>query len=231
MEDELIRLIGRRFISRRGVKAVQESSGAWHPVWDDWRRSDFRAHLEGRTTFGHYLVDGSSTKLFAYDIDLDKEYREPWALGEDKRLIEHLRTQLRTVAFGLAYRAHRLLEVPCSVAYSGSKGLHVYGFLGRTDATGAKEAAIMVLGDNWTAIRGRVFFKNDLFPELTIEVFPKQGTVDEDGLGNLMRLPLGRNRKGTEGFFLHPTKSWHADDPVTALTLGSTRFAQEPAAL
>lgn len=91
MSEELALLLGKRFIERRDVKAVQHPNGAWNPVVAHmghgqgkpctdaciprkWTMADLRAHVAGEMTYGHYLVDtDNNCKLFAFDIDLKPE--------------------------------------------------------------------------------------------------------------------------------------------------------------
>lgn len=130
------------------------------------------------------------------------------------------------------------LEIPCAVAYSGSKGIHVYGFTGTLPASEVREAAMLVLDmiDEFEPMRGKNFFqhKNDDpihgFKNFSVEVFPKQGSLDGKTLGNLMRLPLGTNWKNPKDptFFVDMTSPLaelrpHAD-PI-ALLEGGNPFA------
>jgi len=122
------------------------------------------------------------------------------------------------------------LEIPCAAAYSGAKGVHVYGFTGLISADDAREGAQIVLDSlgEFEAVRGEHFFKhtdtNPLFglTNLTIEVFPKQRSLDGKDLGNLMRLPLGRNMKSTDPTFFIDMTTAAADmrpvDPLWAMT-------------
>lgn len=139
--------------------------------------------------------------------------------------------------------AHQLLKgiealgVPGAVAYTGAKGLHVYGFTGLINASDAREGAEIVLdtlssfAGGVAPIRGKSFFKFknddpiDGFPNLSIEVFPKQTSLDGKDLGNLMRLPLGRNRKTADPTFFvdmsDALTSLNPVDPMHALTTDS----------
>lgn len=110
--------------------------------------------------------------------------------------------QMRTCAMLLATSIRELLEIPVAVAYSGHKGLHVYGFTGLVSATEAREAASIILDHaGFELVRGRNFYKKKAegdpnilsLPQLSIEAFPKQTSLENKGFGNLMRLPLGRN--------------------------------------
>lgn len=143
--------------------------------------------------------------------------------------------------YQMKYLAHILaskvveLDIPCAVAYSGSKGVHVYGLTGSLPAQEVREAAMLVLDmvDEFTPMRGKNFFqhKNDDpihgFKNFSIEVFPKQDNLDGKSLGNLMRLPLGTNWKNPKDptFFVDMTTPLadfkpHAD-PVKLLEGGN----------
>jgi hypothetical protein len=110
--------------------------------------------------------------------------------------------QLRSCANRLARTVEDLLGVPTCVAYSGHKGLHVYSFTGLISAAEAREAAKIVLDHlgEFQVARGNNFYKGiprldlniDPWPQLSIEIFPKQDAAP-GGYGNLMRLPLGRH--------------------------------------
>ncbi len=253
---ELGKLLAGNYVQRRDTKARQYSKG-YAPVTvskDDTTRipfglSDFVEHVQGVNTFGHYLVDeDNKCRMFAFDIDLAKTAkflnretdaeeiinpREVW-LGETSNVKHDLAMQLKAMANGLAIRTHRLLECKVTVHYSGSKGMHVIGCL--DPGTPAAEARLMAVGvlesfdDVFEVLRGKNFWHvtNDMYCALEIEVFPKQDEVRSgDGLGNLLRLPLGKNLKtGHDSFFLDLTCPWtviQADDPIKALTLGSVR--------
>lgn len=120
-----------------------------------------------------------------------------------------VKMQLRVIAEKLSSTIKQEFDLPVACAYSGSKGLHVYGFTGSVPAHEAREAAELVLNliGEFQAHRGASFFKTidqtplRGFPNLSIEVFPKQVTLDGKDLGNLMRLPLGRNMKTKDPTF------------------------------
>lgn len=234
-------LIASKFIARKEVKAVQRvvnDSCIYTPHVDSdkqyikWSRADLLAHLSGERSFGHYLLNTSDQcKLFSFDIDLEKEGTWPsnWETDPDNPVIEAinprdawrdrrhparkwLKIQLKSAAFLLASHVYQELEIPVAVYYSGSKGLHVYGFTGLIPAHDAREGARIALESTgaWIPKRGDSFFMSkdqDPFtghPCLSVEVYPKQDTLGSSGLGNLMRLPLGRNLKNPKDptFFL-----------------------------
>ena len=220
--------------------------------------TDLAAHLEGTRTYGHYMLDSDSkVKLFAFDIDLEKntppahkgekfvgswvtedeeivlfDAREAW-LNRRHPARTFLKTQLMLTAQALASIVVDDLQLPCAVAYSGGKGVHVYAFTGLISAKDAREGADIVLetlGD-FEPTRGDNFFRakdqrlENGMRNLTIEVFPKQDSLDGKDLGNLMRMPLGRNLKNPKDptFFIDVTKPSDQMVPIdAALALTAT---------
>lgn len=271
MSKEVAKLIAAKFIARPDIKAVQRSSGEYNPVDSPFTMPDLLAHIEGQYTYGHYFLNKESKcKLFAFDIDLDKQDRDtagnitrspmvPLECDSDKvfgnfapgnprelwldrsKTIQraYFKLLLRSLGQRLASAVHRSLEIPTAVAYTGSKGVHVYGFTGLMDAKDVRDGAQIILDDLdcFEPLRGNHFFKHkdvsaggelryDLsFDGLTVEIFPKQVTLDGKTHGNLMRLPLGRNTKNPKDptFFMdlrgnHSDEVFMRRDPVEALT-------------
>ena len=238
-------LLAKHFIARPDVKAIQHANGIYTPQRERITRSDLTRHLEGQQTIGHYLLDTDSTcKLFCFDIDVDKigEYvdtagdRQPMnpreaILDPGHPAFRWLRHQTRCMAEGLSMATERLLGVKTVILWTGGKGAHVYGLTGRVPAAEARGAARWLLDDYgvFEAVRGDCFFKHTMrndpehgYPHLTIEVFPKQNNLEGKDLGNLLRVPLGINRKsGKESFFLDtraPLGDITAMEPEAALT-------------
>lgn len=214
-----------------------------------WTMSDLQAHLAKERTFGHYMIGpDDQCKLFAFDIDLEKntpprsghpgftgtyvnerdevvEYdaREAW-LDRQHPSREQTKISLMLTAYSLASVIAEELEIPTAVAYSGGKGVHVYGFTGLIPAADAREGAKIVLetvGD-FEPTRGDNFFRTvdqsvrNHLRNLTIEVFPKQDSLEGKDLGNLMRLPLGRNLKNPKDptFFIDLDKGLDKMTPM-----------------
>lgn len=217
MDDQLLGAFGKRFIERRDVFAEQHSNGSYTPVRRPIKLSDLHDHVEGRKSYGHYLVSTEGRcRLFAFDIDFVKGIRNPekpaeWLplrWGDDEfypreaffdplsPVRDTLICQANALAEALARRTHRLLEIDVAVAYSGRKGLHVYGFTGSEPADDVREAGERVLKSFglFEPTRGKNFWHHaDGYEAFEIEVFPKQTEVGKDGFGNLMRLPLGKH--------------------------------------
>lgn len=219
-----------------------------------WTMGSLREHLSGAQTYGHYLLDTDSyCKLFAFDIDIEKnspesaqnkfvgtwldtegqvqffDAREAWA---DRRhpARPQLKISLMLAAKALQSAIEEDWGIPTAVAYSGGKGVHVYGFTGLAPAADVRETALSIMRDSgeWEPTRGDNFwrqtdqtFGNGL-RNLTIEVFPKQDSLDGKDLGNLMRMPLGRNLKNPKDptFFIdmnQPSDVMMSLDPLVAL--------------
>lgn len=246
-QREIAAQIGKLFVHRRDVKAVQHRiTGAYARSYSKITMSDVTSHIRGESSIGHYLVgtDGL-VKLFAFDIDLIKTNKvrpvgywpEDPANEAEPRIQEFIprdawadrahpsrgwtKFQMMLLATKLASVVRGDWNLRCLVAYSGSKGVHVYAFLPEpTPASEAREAGQMIMesigwvpkragnnpaggvADSYNPQAGpRNFWVcPDLdpvvgFPNFEIEVYPKQDEVRAGGFGNLMRLPLGRNYK------------------------------------
>jgi hypothetical protein len=264
-EDELAvaKLVGKRFIARKDVMAIQGATGAYRPTLcncsypqkcelhkpEPFTVEAIIDHLRGRRTYGHYMSDPATqkTKLCAFDLDVVKEptvikgqlCESPRDAIADPRHPLHyeIMKQLKFLADGLAVRLERFSRtadtpVTTAIAFSGSKGVHVYGWF---------EAPILVKYARYlaqqtldgyqcfTLKKGKNTWQHmEHYEAVEIEVFPKQDHINVDGFGNLMRLPLGQNRKtGGRGFFMKVTPHDSNDftfmpvDPIEVLRSGS----------
>lgn len=144
----------------------------------------------------------------------DVNPRELWMTRHQQARVWY-KYQMKALAHMLASKV-REIGLPCAVAYSGAKGVHVYGFTGLMPAEEVREAAMLALDmtDEFIPSQGKNFFvhKSDDpvhgFRNFEIEVFPKQTSLGgKDGYGNLMRLPMGKNWKNPKDptFFLDMT--------------------------
>lgn len=260
LASALAKLLASKFIARPDIKAVQHADGSYSPTRNaGWKASDIEAHLAGTSTYGHYLLNTDDTvKLFCFDVDLRQdgyvpqdEYvaeepvnmmigcdpRELWRDRSNSRR-GYLKYCMRLVGHSLAERIHSELEIPVAVAYSGSKGIHVYGLTGRVPASDAREGARIVLDSigRFELERGDSLYKlapypdgtmlaEDPFINFSIEVYPKQDSLAGKDLGNLLRLPLGRNTKSKDPTFFmdmtSPLSEMRPIDPEWALTTDS----------
>lgn len=167
------------------------------------------------------------------DPDPHPDCRDMWLDRSETVARGWWKMQMKMLASKFAMIITKELEIPCAAAYSGSKGVHVYGFLGDSTAQSAHEAAILAIDlvDEFEPLRGKVFFKHKNqdpisgYPSFSVEIFPKQATLKKKDLGNLLRLPLGRNLKSTDPtFFLDLTTPMGVfnphPDPVRLLETG-----------
>lgn len=252
---ELVNLLAKTFIARPDVKARQYSGGYVPDELKDgtrlpWDRASLEAHLAGTQTYGHYMLStDDNVKLFAFDVDLEKSghyFNGDLPEEADENLgweeVPDLRGAWMDRAFPgrsfLKYQMHEIahklgrviedeLEIPWAAAYTGGKGIHVYGFTGLVPASDARDGGVIALEAFGAALtRGQNFFKHPNFPNFSIELFPKQTSLDGKDLGNLMRMPLGKNLKNPADptFFLDMTAAMGTLaplDPVYALTTPS----------
>ncbi|MFD8340531.1 hypothetical protein ACFV42_49340 [Streptomyces solisilvae] len=263
-EWQVAGLLGKLFVQRRDAKAEQNKiNGAFHRCTvsrrDDRdvpiKMPDVISHIRGERSFGHYLLDSENMcRVFALDIDLRKTVQKyPYidANGET-HLYEYIpreawqdrshpsRTWTKLCLRVLAEHFARIImgdfELPCLVSYSGSKGLHVYGFFDKpVPAADAREGAIMVLEQSelFRPMRGKSFYAAinqdpiEGYPQLDVEAYPKQEKKNSDGYGNLMRLPLGRNFKAAHpkeiSFFVDLSAPGEALQPIDPLLALQTR--------
>lgn len=251
MSDTLANLFASKFIARTDVKALAHPGGWYSPVEEPWTRADLNAHLAGEKVYGHYLLNASDQcKFFAFDIDLEKnkpnefqgyypdddlnirEFNPRYDWRDRSHPSQKWQTyQLKMMASMLMKAIWEECEIPCATAYSGAKGVHVYGFTGLMPAEdvryAAQEIVIPAIG-HLKPSRGDNFYKWDDsdpitgYPNLSIELFPKQDSLEGKKLGNLLRLPLGRNIKSQDKTFFidlrSPMSVMKPADPVWALT-------------
>lgn len=142
---------------------------------------------------------------------------------------------LRTSAEYLANAMETELGVPTLIAYSGHKGVHVYGLTTGVHVSDAKAGAELAMlasgrffGAEFEPLRGKNFWQlvggAPWAQSFAVETFPKQDTMEGKKLGNLMRLPLGVNHKSPTDptFFVDRTTSYlnltPHPDPAALLT-------------
>lgn len=155
-------------------------------------------------------------------------WKSPGIFEVQRKFLTH---QMRRIANKLVNAILDEFEIPVTVTYSGNKGMHVYGLTGLIDANEAREGALIILESLscFEPVKGNNFFKHkqgtgdpiEDFPQISIEIFPKQSSLENKKLGNLLRLPTGVNRKGGESFFVDmrcAVTQLEYRDPIEALT-------------
>lgn len=246
---ELATLILERLVERRDVYAVQRANGSYNPVEGELSADLVDRHLLGELTIGHYLVcPPDRCRVLAFDIDLttsghwtsyDEEdgasyecnprevFRDEAHRGRDSLVVN-----LRSAASAIAGHTKRLLRAPVVVTASGSKGLHVYAMTGTQRAADLRQAGITILRSfrqpDGSAVfepdRGASVFRSVRNPNYVVELFPKQSSLKDDAFGNLMRLPLGVNRRSNQNGFVVDQRAGldvlHPSDPIRAFAEG-----------
>lgn len=185
------------FSGREGVYARQwvSSTGnsGYTPVHEPFTMQVAKNHILGNYTVGIYQLRLDNTVNFiAFDVDIAKS---AIARGITDQKIWQRQVQ----------SAHRLacqlldiaasFDLPFYLEDSGFKGRHLWLFLERPiPAKAAKRFA-----------EGLASHLSPPPPGVHLEIFPKQSYVSGEGLGNLIKLPLGIHRKtGRRGLFVHP---------------------------
>lgn len=192
--DENILLFLSMFKGRKTVHAVQTKMGktwGYIPEHREMTAEDVRSHISGHKTLGIYVTDiDNVSNLMVLDLDIRKAYMKSFAQNPEERarLTELLRNNCKKMvdlcgASGL---------IPL-VETSGNKGLHFWFFSSEPIAC-----------KYWRALGGWLINRLKSVPEeLSWEVFPKQDKVSADGLGNLVKLPLGTHQKtGRQSLFI-----------------------------
>jgi hypothetical protein len=194
-EEKRLDLYLRLFQGREDCFARQwadkkEGKQGYVPVRRPMTREDVLDHLHMRRTYGIYLLQQSSlVSLGVVDVDLVKALRTgkiaSAVRSQVKRERDYLFSRLPEVSqkFGL----YPLAE------FSGGKGYHFWFFF--ETPVRAKEVREVLT----RLVAG---FKGDL-SHFHLEVFPKQDSISGNGLGNLVKLPLGAHRvTGKRSYFL-----------------------------
>ena len=200
-----------------------------------WERDHLSAHLAGNRTYGHYILDADDLcRVITFDIDLvdgigtfcvnnvedenDNAVnivnpREVWQRRESLEARNWFKYQMKMLATRFC-GAFIEMGLPTAAAYSGSKGVHVYGFVDPMKAQDAHEGALLALDmiDEFEPFKGKHMFIHrnpdpwQGYRNFTVEIYPKQESLQGKTLGNLLRLPLGRNLKSDDPtFFLDLT--------------------------
>lgn len=175
--------------ARQWVDKAEGKQG-YVPVRRPMERQDIEDHLNGRKTYGIYLVRYDGTvKLAVMDADLKQEFRGRRLKADERYLIRREGSYLYSRIGELS----KDVGLEPTAEFSGGKGLHFWFFLETPVPPGKVKRAL-------EEIRSTLI--NDL-KAFNLELFPKQEQLSGKGLGNLVKLPLGVHRlTGKRSYFI-----------------------------
>lgn len=192
--DENIYEFMNLFKGRTGVFAVQTKMGknwGYIPERREITPDDIRMHISGSKTLGIYVTEVNNTSsLMVLDLDIRKPFMKKYVQDPEERI--RLNELVKT-------NGKRIVDLCIESGFSplvessGNKGLHIWLF---------SEEPIACR--YWRSVGAWLLNKLGAVPEeLSWEMFPKQDFVPEDGLGNLVKLPLGTHQKtGRQSLFV-----------------------------
>ncbi len=180
------------FSGREGIHAAQwiDSTGrtGYFPVKGEITAELIKEHLKGNITIGVYVSRIDNTVNFlAFDIDLKKDsaYKQE---SSAKSSYEG------TLEVASRVKEHcKSLEISAYIERTGGRGHHCWIFFSEP------------LKASLVRDFGKLILKNigELPKNVDIEIFPKQDDVSREGLGSLIKLPLGIDKKtGKRSFFV-----------------------------
>ncbi len=183
---------GREAVYARQWVSPTGNSG-YTPVHEPFTIQVAKNHILGHYTVGIYQLRLDNTGNFiAFDVDVAKS---AIARGiTDQKIWQRQVQSAHKLACQLLDIASTF-ELFLYLEDSGFKGRHLWLFLERPiPAKAAKRFA-----------EGLISHLSQVPPGVHLEIFPKQSYVSAEGLGNLIKLPLGIHRKtGRRGLFIHP---------------------------
>ena len=178
-----VQLFLRLFSGREGVFARQWVNSAgrngYTPVSEPLAEEHVEAHLAGEETLGLYMMRSDNTvKLGVIDIDITKAAMRE--IGADQEVLAGWDRIVGQDVNGLV-EVFRDMDIPVYMETSGWKGRHCWLFF----------------AEPLRADHVRNFLKEvckaagEPPAGLHREIFPKQDRVSKEGLGCLIKLPLG----------------------------------------
>lgn len=185
-EDEDIALFLRLFRGREEAFARQwadrqEEKQGYVPVQRHLLAEDIREHLQGKKTYGIYLLTNDN-KVWTGVIDVD--------LAARLRNANEAKKENGAIKREAVYLYKRIKELSaqagltCVCEISGGKGYHFWFPASAPVPAGIMKNALQVIIRNLAA-DVKCF---------NLEVFPKQESLSGKGYGNLVKLPLGIHR-------------------------------------
>ncbi len=192
------------FRGRSGVYARQwmdpEGKVGYSPVYEPLTEKVLERHLLGEITAGVYPVRADNTVMFmAVDVDINKKLLSK--ISEKNEITEILQDKVKEDVKKLA-GMFEYLFLPAYVESSGYKGCHLWIFF-------AEPVPAHIVRKFAQAVVKR---SGPPSPELHWEIFPKQDSLEEGQLGNLIKLPLGIHKKtGKRSLFMDSEGKVYAD--------------------
>ncbi|MGA1845994.1 CRISPR-associated primase-polymerase type A1 [Deferribacter abyssi] len=193
-DDITINLLYNLFNGREGVYARQwknqKGDCGYIPVYEPLSEKVIKNHLQGNISVGIYQLRIDSTVTWmVFDVDVAK-YALKNVLTDEKKWAEMQ---------SLLNKQARLVQEECNkfniytyLEDSGYKGRHCWIFFDKPVPSRIAKKFGDLLVENIDRVS----------PDIVVEVFPKQNFVRKDGLGNLVKMPLGIHLKsGKRSFF------------------------------
>ncbi|MBM9536309.1 CRISPR-associated primase-polymerase type A1 [Desulfobulbus alkaliphilus] len=170
----------------------EEGKQGYVPVQRPMQPEDVREHIQGKRTYGIYLLTGASQVWTGVvDVDLVTALRDRQAAEKEKAVIRRESAYIYTRIMELASAA----GLTCLGEISGGKGYHFWFPVDQPVAAADMRTALKVL----------LGALNDDLRCFSLEVFPKQDRLTGKGYGNLVKLPLGIHRvTGRKSSFVGP---------------------------
>lgn len=184
------------FRGRDGVHARQwvtpRGEVGFTPVREPLTLSLIRNHIIGNLTLGVYQLREDNTVCFlAFDIDIAKAMLSSYLSSPSTK--ERLDKSLISLTSKIALRLDEL-GLKSYIEYSGFKGYHVWVLFNKPiSALRVREFGLSLIDS-----------LGSMPSEVSIELFPKQAYIKSEGLGNLIKLPLGiHKRTGKRSVFVN----------------------------
>lgn len=155
------------FIGRCNIYAKQLQDGSYIPIHKKITPLQLEKHLKGEETYGTYVIKENGFINYIV-IDIDGEINDDMIVWK----------KVGEMIMELFYDFDRCLE------FSGRRGYHVWVFLEQEEPP--------------KFMRELVKTRLKMLGLRNIEIYPKQDSIDElkKQLGNLIKLPKGKHKKG-----------------------------------
>ena len=182
ISENLIIMILNLFSGREGVYARQWKNSEGHcgymPVYEHLNEKVIKNHLLGNISAGIYQLRMDNTvNWMCFDVDIQKSVLKQ--AGADDDLWKRLLIDSKNTAVKI-YNECAKYGIDSYIEFSGYKGFHVWIFF--------QKPVVARIAKKF----GNILISNiEPKKNISIEVFPKQNFVKSDGLGNLVKLPLG----------------------------------------